>query len=76
MYGAHDQIIEMRPMRRALIRAGSPANLRTAWYPHGWHLLNRDLQAEVVFRDVQAVLRDPDAALPSGAEPVLDHLRR
>jgi acylglycerol lipase len=76
MYGAHDQIIERRPMRRALIRAGSPANLRTAWYPDGWHLLNRDLQAEVVFRDVEAVLRDPDAALPSGAEPVLDHLRR
>ena len=76
MYGAHDQIIEKRPMRRALIRAGSPSNLRTAWYPDGWHLLNRDLQAEVVFRDVEAVLRDPDAALPSGAEPVLDHLRR
>ncbi|WGM31785.1 alpha/beta fold hydrolase [Brevundimonas sp. NIBR11] len=75
MYGAHDQIIEKRPMRRALIRAGNPPNLRTAWYPQGWHLLNRDLQAEVVFRDVEAVLRDPNAVLPSGAGSVSEALR-
>ena len=75
LYGAHDQIIEKGPMRRALIRAGDPPNLRTAWYPDGWHLLNRDLQAEVVFRDVEAVLRDPDAALPSGAGSVVEALR-
>ncbi len=75
MYGAHDQIIERRPMQRALVRAGSPPNLRTAWYPDGWHLLNRDLQAEVVFRDVAAVLGNPEAALPSGAHGVLDQLR-
>jgi acylglycerol lipase len=74
MYGAHDQIIEKRPMRRALVRAGRPTNLRTSWYPDGWHLLNRDLQAEVVFRDVEAVLRDPNATLPSGAGSVLEGL--
>ncbi|ADL02121.1 alpha/beta fold hydrolase [Brevundimonas subvibrioides] len=71
MYGAHDQIIEPGPMRRALVQAGDPPNLRTAWYPDGWHLLNRDLQAEVVFRDVAAVLADPAAILPSGAGDVL-----
>ncbi|OYX55901.1 MAG: lysophospholipase [Brevundimonas subvibrioides] len=76
LYGAMDQIIEQGPMRRALIRAGDPPNLRTGWYPDGWHLLNRDWQAEVMFRDVEALLRDPDAALPSGAGPVLDELRR
>ena len=75
MYGAHDQVITRRPMRRALERAGEPPNLRTAWYPDGWHLLNRDWQAEVMFRDVEAVLRDPDAALPSGAGSVLEALR-
>ncbi len=74
MYGAHDQIIAKGPMRRALIRAGSPPNVRTAWYPDGWHLLNRDLQAAVVFRDVEVVLHDPDAPLPSGAPSVLDQL--
>ncbi len=75
MYGAHDEVIEKGPMRRALIRAGDPPNLRTAWYPDGWHLLNRDWQAEVVFRDVEAVLRDSDAALPSGAGSVVEALR-
>lgn len=76
LYGANDQIIEKGPMRRALERAGDPPSLRTAWYPDGWHLLNRDLQAEVVFRDVEAVLRDSEAPLPSGAGPVLPELRR
>ncbi|WP_396592701.1 alpha/beta fold hydrolase [Brevundimonas sp. R86498] len=74
MYGAHDQIIERVPMRRALDRSGEPANLRTAWYPDGWHLLNRDLQAEVVFGDVAAILGAPDALLPSGAGDVREAL--
>lgn len=74
MYGARDQIIERGPMHRALVRAGDAARLRTAWYPDGWHLLNRDLQAEVVFRDVAAVLGGPDAPLPSGAGSVREAL--
>jgi acylglycerol lipase len=76
LYGANDQIIEKGPMRRALRRAGDPPNLRTAWYADGWHLLNRDLQAEVVFRDVEALLRDPGAPLPSGAPDVREMLSR
>ena len=75
MYGAHDNVIQGRPMRLALERAGSPAALRTAWYPDGWHLLNRDLQAGTVFRDVEAWLRRPEAPLPSGAGPVLPALQ-
>lgn len=75
LYGANDQIIEKGPMRRALAGAGDPTTLRTAWYRNGWHLLNRDLQAEVVFRDVEALLRDPEGALPSGAPEVLPQIR-
>ena len=74
MYGARDDIIEPRPMRRALGRSGVPANLQTAWYAQGYHLLNRDLQAATVFRDVEAWLRQPDQPLPSGAPPVLANL--
>ncbi|QYF87334.1 alpha/beta fold hydrolase [Brevundimonas sp. PAMC22021] len=74
MYGAHDQIVKPGPMKRALERLPASATLRTAWYPDGWHLLNRDLQAEVVYRDVLAFLRAPDGSLPSGATPVLPHL--
>ncbi len=75
MYGAHDNVIQKGPMRLALERAGETVVLRTAWYPDGWHLLNRDLQAETVFRDVEAWLARPAATLPSRAGPVLPALR-
>ncbi len=75
LYGAHDNVIQTDPMRRALERAGERPGLRTAYYPDGWHILNRDLQAQTVYRDVEAWLRDAAAPLPSGAEPVLPALR-
>ncbi|MFN3669809.1 MAG: alpha/beta fold hydrolase [Brevundimonas sp.] len=71
LYGGHDHLVQKAPMRRALERAGQRPNLRTGYYPDGWHILNRDLQAETMYRDVEAWLRDADAPLPSGAEPVL-----
>ena len=74
LYGANDQVVERGPMRRALINAGAAPNLRTGYYPHGWHLLNRDLDAEIMYRDVAAWLETPSAPLPSGATPVLPHL--
>jgi len=75
LYGANDQIIRPGPTLRALERAGSPANLHTGFYPDGWHLLNRDLQRDVVFRDVESFLRDPAAPLPSGVRPVGEGIR-
>ena len=75
MYGAHDEVVKKGPMRRALQRAEAEGGtLRTAWYPNGWHLLNRDLDAEIVYRDVVSWLRDPKAPLPSGAPAVLPQL--
>ena len=70
LYGAHDNVIRREPMRQALQRAGARPGLRTAYYPDGWHILNRDLQAGTVYRDVEAWLRDPAAPLPSGAGEV------
>jgi len=75
LYGANDNVIRPDPMRRALERAGDRPNLRSGFYPDGWHILNRDLQAETVYGDVEAWLRDPAAPLPSGAGPVLPALR-
>uniref|UniRef100_UPI0035671037 serine aminopeptidase domain-containing protein n=1 Tax=Brevundimonas sp. TaxID=1871086 RepID=UPI0035671037 len=75
LYGARDSLVPKRAMRLALERAGDRPDLRTGYYPDGWHLLNRDFQAERVFRDVEAWLRDPQAPLPSGAGPVLPALR-
>lgn len=76
LYGAHDQVVEPGPMRRALRIAGEAPNLRTGYYPAGWHLLNRDLDAEIVYRDVAAWLEDKKAPLPSGAGPVLPALEQ
>jgi acylglycerol lipase len=70
LYGANDNVIREDAMRAALERAGDRPGLRTGYYPDGWHILNRDLQAGTVYRDVEAWLRDPAAALPSGAGEV------
>lgn len=75
LYGARDHLVAPAPMRRALERAGDRPGLRTGYYPDGWHILNRDLQAGTVYRDVEAWLRDAAAPLPSGAGPVLPALR-
>ncbi|MFN3557942.1 MAG: alpha/beta fold hydrolase [Brevundimonas sp.] len=74
LYGGNDNVIQKPAMRRALQRAGEHPNFRTAYYPDGWHILNRDLQAETMYRDVEAWLRDGAAPLPSGGQPVLPAL--
>ncbi|QDH72530.1 alpha/beta fold hydrolase [Brevundimonas sp. M20] len=74
LYGANDNVIPKSAMRLALRRAGERPGFRTGYYPEGWHILNRDLQAETMFRDVEAWLRDTAAPLPSGAGPVLPAL--
>lgn len=76
MYGADDQVITKGPMRRALEQAGAAPNLTTAWYPDGRHLLNRDLNAEVVYRDALSFFLTPSEPLPSRPRAVLDQLRR
>ena len=68
MYGAHDQIIPPPAAISAAARLRAPG--RTLYYEHGWHLLLRDLQAETVWRDCVAFIRDPNAAMPSGAPPM------
>ncbi len=69
LYGANDQII---PRNSAIAAARRlPASARTAFYENGWHWLLRDLQREVVFEDILAFVRDPDAPLPSDAPPLL-----
>jgi alpha-beta hydrolase superfamily lysophospholipase len=68
LYGANDEIIPAEPTIEAAARL--PANDRTALYRNGWHLLLRDRQAQVVWRDVAAFIADPNAPLPSRAPPI------
>ncbi len=69
LYGAHDQIIPRASAVAAARRL--PPSVRTAYYENGYHWLIRDLQREVVYADILAFLRDPDAPLPSNSPPLL-----
>jgi acylglycerol lipase len=69
LYGAHDEIIPPKPTRIMLEKmreAGAPD--RVAVYENGYHMLLRDLQREVVWKDIDAWITDRKAPLPSGAE--------
>jgi alpha-beta hydrolase superfamily lysophospholipase len=63
LYGAKDQIIPQKPAFEAAGRL--PAGDRTAFYANGYHLLLIDLEDPLVWKDVEAFLRDPAAPLPS-----------
>jgi alpha-beta hydrolase superfamily lysophospholipase len=68
LYGKNDQIIPEKAARRAARRLKSAD--RSAFYARGYHLLMRDRQGPVVWRDILAFVRDPTAPLPSGAPPI------
>ncbi len=68
LYGDHDQIIPKRATFTAARRL-KPTD-RSAFYAKGWHLLLVDRQAQTVWQDVAAFVRDPAAALPSGAPTI------
>lgn len=74
LYGGHDEIIPPTPFCEMLSHL--PDRRESQWrlviYPDGYHMLSRDLQGEVVVRDMVAWLHDRKAALPSGDEVVLD----
>jgi pimeloyl-ACP methyl ester carboxylesterase len=67
-YGAHDEIIP----KSAAVRAASQLRpgQRSAYYARGWHLLTRDHQGPVVWKDVLAFIRDPTAPFPSDPPPI------
>jgi len=67
LYGARDEIIPKAPTRRMLAAMPEPART-VAIYDDGYHMLLRDLQAEIVHRDIAAWALDPGATLPSGAD--------
>jgi alpha-beta hydrolase superfamily lysophospholipase len=68
LYGAHDEIIP----KRAAVKAARKlkATDQTGYYADGWHLMTRDHQGPVVWRDVVGFIRNPSAPLPSGVPPI------
>ena len=69
LYGAREQVIDddaAAAMLRRLPRG--PSGPRVALYPDGYHMLLRDLNGEVVRRDVVAWIFAPEQGLPSTAD--------
>lgn len=70
MYGAKDQIIPKRPIRR-FVRTlpHDPGDRRSlAYYRHGYHMLMRDLDGPKVAADVAGWVLMPGTPLISGAD--------
>lgn len=63
-YGAKDIVIPQNGVERTAKLL--PQAVRTVYYRNGYHMLERDLQAEKVHADYLAFMKDPDATLPSG----------
>ena len=66
LYGERDEIIPREPTRR--FACGLNGGYRAVVYPEGYHMLLRDLQAEVVWRDVLSWTTVRRLPLPSGSE--------
>jgi alpha-beta hydrolase superfamily lysophospholipase len=69
LYGARDEIIPKEPTEEMLCALTAPRTV--AVYGEGYHMLLRDLQAEVVHRDIAAWIFNADGDLPSGDDAVV-----
>lgn len=69
VYGANDQIIPKNATEKAVEKflAGDDER-RLGFYENGWHMMLRDLQAEVVLSDIAGFLADPSQPLISGSD--------
>ncbi|HTV88783.1 MAG TPA: lysophospholipase [Stellaceae bacterium] len=74
MYGANDQIVPKIAIRDFTAHLTQAARARDtlAYYPHGYHLLFRDLDGAIVARDVASWIFDRGSALPSYADRAED----
>jgi alpha-beta hydrolase superfamily lysophospholipase len=72
LYGRKDEIIPKAPTRRMIERLPESARSRqaTAFYAAGYHMLLRDLAADVPLADIAVWIEDANAPLPSGADRI------
>ncbi len=70
LYGGHDELVPKHAMAAAwhAQMAGADSHVTYAFYPKGYHMLERDHEGALVTGDVIHWLRDPGAPLPSGAD--------
>ena len=72
LYGEHDEIIPQVAICQMLniLSDSATSNWRMILYPDGYHMLTRDLQAEVVIQDVMTWIHNQHTGMPSGQEVV------
>lgn len=68
LYGSRDELVPKKPTFDMIAALPPEAGPRPAVYRSGWHLLLRDLKAQIVLDDVVAWIADRSAPLPSGAD--------
>lgn len=70
LYGEKDEIIPKKPTLRFLndFLENGAGSKTVAFYENGYHMLLRDLQAEVIWQDIAAWIKSGDQPLPSGAD--------
>jgi alpha-beta hydrolase superfamily lysophospholipase len=70
LYGEHDEVIPKEPTFLFLkkFNAHQSGMNTVAIYEKGYHMLLRDLQAEVVWKDIAAWMTSSNAPLPSNAD--------
>ena len=66
LYGENDEIVPAKPVYELVTLL--PSKPKFALYPKGWHMLLRDLQAKIVWKDIANWINRPDLPLPSGAD--------
>jgi alpha-beta hydrolase superfamily lysophospholipase len=70
LYGEKDEIIPKEPTYAFLQQflAADSSQKTVAIYPHGYHMLLRDLQAPTAWKDIAAWINASPDKLPSGAD--------
>jgi alpha-beta hydrolase superfamily lysophospholipase len=70
LYGGHDELVPKEAMAAAwrAEMASGDRRVTYAFYPKGYHLLERDHEGRMVTGDIAHWLKDPRAPLPSGAD--------
>lgn len=70
LYGEKDAVIPKAPILKTLqtLATDKSKPVQVAFYENGYHMLLRDLQAPVLWRDIAAWIESPQNPLPSGAD--------
>jgi alpha-beta hydrolase superfamily lysophospholipase len=68
LYGEHDEIVPPAPSYDVMATVEGRPGIVRAVYPNGYHMLLRDLQADMVLADIVSWIETPTKPLPSGAD--------